>query len=384
MDVAAPLSIWPFFYLTGIIITFFLSSLLLLKKGKARADYILAIWLFFLGVHLSLFCLVSTQTYLQWPYLLGFEIPLPLLHGPFLFLYTAEMTGQFPRKRTWLFHFVPAVIAYAAIMPFLLRTIADKIYVYQHDGEGYQLLTLCIVYAIKISGLVYIPLSLWLLRKHRRRILNQYSDTEKINLNWLRYLILGMAAIWLLVLLSDDVAIYAMVVAFVLFVSYFGIRQVGILNTGPQLVAIQEPEPQPVPARQETVQQQEKYLKSRLPQEMVDRIHSELTRVMAEEKLYTDPELTLSDLSKRLDVHPNNLSQVINLVEEKNFYDYVNLFRVAAFEKLLAGADSQKYTLLSLAFECGFNSKASFNRNFKKYRGITPTEYQKQLAQQNG
>nr|WP_262919778.1 helix-turn-helix domain-containing protein [Niabella hibiscisoli] len=98
---------------------------------------------------------------------------------------------------------------------------------------------------------------------------------------------------------------------------------------------------------------------------------------MQKEALFTDPELTLGTLSEQLAIHPNTLSQVINSKEGKNFYDYINALRIATFIKALSKPENKKYTLLSLAFECGFNSKASFNRNFKKHTGLSPTEYLK-------
>jgi AraC-like DNA-binding protein len=358
-----------FYYLSGIVVTFFLSSLLLIKKHKTPADYLLAAWLFLLGAHLSLFNLVSTGAYPNWPYLLGVELAMPLLHGPFLYLYTAELTGHFPAKHRWLLHFLPFCAANLLLAPFFTLPVSAKIAVYDHAGQGYETQLLFIRYAIYLSGIVYIILSLLLLRKHRQRILQAYSETARISLNWLRYLIIGVSLIWLPVLLSNDHVIFALVVVFVLFVGYFGIRQVGILDThfGKMAVPVETATPEPV-----------RYEKTRLPQEVTNQLHQQLVRVMETEKPYMNPELTLGDLAKMLQVHPNNLSQVINLVEEKNFYDYINHYRIQAFEALAAQSDQQQFTLLSLAMECGFNSKASFNRNFKKYRGVTPTEYLQQ------
>ena len=96
---------------------------------------------------------------------------------------------------------------------------------------------------------------------------------------------------------------------------------------------------------------------------------------MLQEQPFKDPELTLGELAKKLSVHPNILSQVINSFENKNFYDYINNLRIEEFKKLTQQPDSKKYTLLSLAFECGFNSKTAFNRNFKKAMSMSPTEY---------
>src|SRR5204863_5201828 len=82
---------------------------------------------------------------------------------------------------------------------------------------------------IILSGVCYVTWSLLLLIKHRKVILNEFYDTEKIDLNWLRYLIYGIAFIWLLIFASDKV-LYAGVVAFVFFMGYFGIRQPGIFT----------------------------------------------------------------------------------------------------------------------------------------------------------
>jgi AraC-like DNA-binding protein len=101
---------------------------------------------------------------------------------------------------------------------------------------------------------------------------------------------------------------------------------------------------------------------------------------MVIEKLFTEPELTLTDLSSRLGVHSNYLSQVINEAEGVNFYDYINLLRIDEFKRLVLLPENQKYTLLALAFECGFNSKSAFNRCFKKATELSPSEYVKQLS----
>ena len=90
---------------------------------------------------------------------------------------------------------------------------------------------------------------------------------------------------------------------------------------------------------------------------------------------YKDPDLTLNDLADKLDVHPNYLSQVINSNENKTFYDLINEKRVEAFIQKTSDAAHQQFTLLAIALDCGFNSKASFNRNFKKFTGQTPSDY---------
>ncbi|OBX17491.1 hypothetical protein A9996_19380 [Gelidibacter algens] len=106
----------------------------------------------------------------------------------------------------------------------------------------------------------------------------------------------------------------------------------------------------------------QKYEKSGLTDETAKDIHDVLSTKMEEEKFFVNPELTLVELAQFIDVHPNNLSQVINTYEEKNFYDYINSKRIEMFKEIVESPESKKYTILSLAFDCGFNSKSSFNK----------------------
>jgi len=363
-------------YVTGIVITFFLSFILLTKKEKAVADKILVVWLCVIASHLTLYAIISTQTHLQFPYLLGLEIPLPLLHGPFLFLYTTSFTARPTTARKKLVHFIPFSLALGSIIPFLLLSSGEKILVYRNDGEAYSVLTGIIFMATILSGVTYSILSLRALLIHKRKIKDEYSYTEKINLQWLFNLVIGLCCIWIIVLFADDEHIFSAVVLYVLFIGYFGIKQVGIFTNKPpaeNLVALEATEPSDA-----IISDGSKYEKSSLSDSQLKAIHGELVELIGRKKMYLTPELTLSMVSGELDVHPNTLSQVINRAEQKNFFDYINTLRVAEFKERAAKPESQKYTLLSLALECGFNSKTSFNRNFKKITGKSPSDYLKE------
>ena len=103
-------------------------------------------------------------------------------------------------------------------------------------------------------------------------------------------------------------------------------------------------------------------------------IEQKLLEYLINHKPYLNPELTLQDLAEYLDVHPNVLSYVINTTFQKNFYDLINEYRIEEFINLYQNSND-RYTILSLALDSGFNSKSAFNRNFKKIKGITPSEF---------
>ena len=366
-------------YIIGIIITSFLSFLLLTKKGKSIADTILFIWLCLILVHLILYSIISSNEYLKFPYLLGLEIPLPLLHGPFLYLYTLTLTSQQDIRPKILLHFLPYAIAFIAIIPFLFLSPDEKILVYQKKGKGFETIVTIIFVGIILSGITYTILSLLVLRRYKIQLKNNFSYIERINLLWLFRIILSLSCIWFLVLFADDKIIFSSVVLFVVLIGYYGIKQVGVFSNQPPLAAFVFSKSTEEIELLDTPLSNIKYENSLLPEDQSQEIHQRLVHIMKEKKLYQIPELTLAMVSEELNVHPNRLSQVINSVEQKNFFDYINYLRIEEFKKLLANPENQKYTILSLALECGFNSKTSFNRNFKNQTGISPSAYLREI-----
>nr|WP_315171792.1 helix-turn-helix domain-containing protein [uncultured Flavobacterium sp.] len=356
----------------------------MLSKGhKTNADKILSAWLIGLGIHLFLYYLYFSGKYTLYPSLLGLSIPLPLVHGPFLYLYTASVTNQSQKWKISLLHFLPVLISFLSFINFFRLPNETKILIYRNDGLGFETLTLLNFIAVICSGIIYIIWSLILLKKHKKNIVNQFSYSEKINLNWLQYLIYGIGIIWLFVFFGSEELLFSSVVLFVIFIGYFGINQVGVFSTKTLINKTDDNSKEIFSdlkfSKKIIVDENKssKYVKSGLNKETSLKIHELLTKKVEDEKLYTNPELTLVELAEILEVHPNNLSQVINTFEDKNFYDYINSKRIDHFIELISISENKKFTILSLAFECGFNSKSSFNKYFKKVTNLTPSEYLK-------
>jgi AraC-like DNA-binding protein len=113
---------------------------------------------------------------------------------------------------------------------------------------------------------------------------------------------------------------------------------------------------------------------------MIDQTMNGLHKSMTENKLYLDAELNLTKLSKHVGMHPKILSAVLNQKLGKSFNEYINQFRVEEVKDRLVKAENKKYTIASVAYECGFNSQPTFQRAFKSVVGLTPREF----LQQNG
>ena len=95
-------------------------------------------------------------------------------------------------------------------------------------------------------------------------------------------------------------------------------------------------------------------------------------------KPYLDPDLSLRDLAKQIDIHPNQLSWILNQSIGKNYNEFINQFRIEAFKSMAMEHENRKLTIEGMAYESGFNSKTVFNTSFKKETGLTPTQYLRQ------
>jgi AraC-like DNA-binding protein len=353
-------------YLTGIILSCFLALLLLLKKDKATADRILCIWMFIMALHQGSNYLDVSKISYTYPHLLGIGFALPLLHGLLLHFYVLALLGQ--RKLNWSYvlpHFIPFIALTALAMPFYQLPAAEKIQVFLHHGAGYEWYMLTQLCLIVVSGFVYVLWSFRLIHAGQKNPSQKPDVVKSQHLQWLKYLSLGLAGIWVLVLFFNDQVIFGGVTTLVCLIGILGINQV------PVFVGNFMPEPL-TPAPTSSLP---RYAKSGLSANQSDALFEQLTQLMEKQKVYKKPELSLGELAELLSVHPNSLSQVINEKTEKNFYQYINKLRVEAFLQVAALPHKQHYSLLALAFECGFNSKSTFNKYFKTVTGETPSEY---------
>lgn len=107
-------------------------------------------------------------------------------------------------------------------------------------------------------------------------------------------------------------------------------------------------------------------------------IFDTLENIMKKEKPFLDPDLKINDLAKLIDTPTHLLSEYINKKLNLNFFEFINQYRVYEFKQRVNNPQYEKYTLLAIALDVGFNSKASFNRIFKQQTKLTPSQYKNQ------
>jgi len=126
-----------------------------------------------------------------------------------------------------------------------------------------------------------------------------------------------------------------------------------------------------------------KYKNSNLNTKLIEQYKSDLINSMEIDKLYLNGKLSIQDVSNELNIPKQYISEVLNEHMKTNFQDFINEYRVEEFIKRLKNDQNNQFTLLGIATEVGFNSKSSFNAIFKKIKGLTPTQFKKNLAQNN-
>ena len=323
-------------FIIGIFLSFFLSFLLVSKKQKRLPDIILAIWLVIIAVHLANYFLYSLDYWSKHPHLIGVTAPIPLLHGPMLYLYTLHSLRQDRslRRKDYL-HFLPAVATWIYMIPFyFFYSTEEKVLVDTGQVEDFAVFYIILFIAFILSGLTYPILAFKRLIAHKQLVEDNFSNDSRISLEWLKYWIYAIGLLYLTVaaisMLQDglgvefpfntDYIVYILLVLFVICMGFFGIRHQDVfiadsLHGSVPLVQSKSPV---------------EYRKSGLKLEVAENIHEKLQSVMLTMKPYLNSKLTLNDLASDMDVSPNHLSQIINQYENVNFHDFVNRYRVEA------------------------------------------------------
>ncbi|MCT2406482.1 AraC family transcriptional regulator [Chryseobacterium antibioticum] len=227
---------------------------------------------------------------------------------------------------------------------------------------------------ILFQALFYTGLSYFTIRKHKKRIQQFSANTEGINLNWLEYItiiifIINIAYVVYNLSYDSKALNFFINTAFLLviyFVGYYSLKQKEIYpleeKQREELISIDE-NPEAAEVKKKLISDEE-----------VSKIKNQLEEIMTQQKPYLDSELNLIRLSELLFISTHHLSYVINTGFKKNFFQYVNEYRIDYAKKLLKDSRS-KLSILGIAYESGFNSKTSFNTTFKKLTDQTPSEY---------
>ncbi len=361
---------------SGISIALLCIALLLSKKEKVSSDYYLIAWLLVGAANLIYYLFPSLFPEIVQPF--GFA--LPVLSMGMLYLYVISITFNISfRLHVLIRHslfFICYSLIFIVISMFYSRIGFKNSIPYFIVKNQNGLLNL-ITFPMAAVPVVYIVLCFLALRKYQKMLPGYYSALEKISLNWLKYILVSLIILFIGVFCmialgtrTDIIPfdkVFQMVAAvqsgYLLCIVFFSLRQSIIFHQRGTLSA------------EMIVKQEEK--SAVMNKNSSDIISQKLLEFMETGKPYLDEELSLQKLSSLLNISTHQLSQTINQGLNTNFYKFVNAYRVEEVKKKLGNPDFEKYSILGIAFESGFNSKSTFNKIFKEETGMTPSEFKK-------
>jgi len=347
------------------------AALLLARYFKHRktADVWLAALLTVLCLSLVTPFIGFANVYDRNQWLTYFPFSISYSYGVLVWFYVRYLTNskrEFSRKD--LLFFIPSVV-YVAFRLFLFaRNLEFKRW---FDENYYAPVVGTFVFVTEFAwNVAFLYFALKHYRKYRAWTDENFSDTEKIKFDWLRNFLYLFTFIFILGAVFDFTNSFVFKLSYI---QYFYFELVLALVTY-YLAVAGYLRSQPIEL-DFTPQRETETKRALLSGKELERLKTKLQNLMENGKPHLNPQLTLNDLSKNLGVNAAVLSFVINNGFEKNFNDFVNQFRIAEVKAKLEQGEAEKLTLLAVAFDCGFNSKATFNRAFKKFTGVAPKEY---------
>ena len=295
-----------------------------------------------------------------------------LAYGPLFYLYIRAMTAaDRPRTPADVLHGIPVlvgILVYGAYMGSPGAGPASPGIIGWAAGHPWVVVTVL----SSLQTAVYVTLVIRLLRAYSARIKATFSTIDRINLVWLRRRLAVYAAIWVIALAMIGAAgfegralgLFMQIVAF--------LTALNIFATGYR--AMRQSEVVLGPAE---TQPGRRYERSSLTPDGAALYKARLLEFVERERPYLNPETTLPKLAEALEIPVAHLSRVINEQFGRNFFEFINHYRVEEAKRRLAGPEAGRDKLITVALDCGFSSVATFNRVFKEMTGQTPSAYRR-------
>lgn len=363
----------------GIFEALLLSLLLFLKKQRSLPDTILGFIFLLFAIHilLSFFEIRNRQNGFPITWIIHTTVPLLLLHGPgFWFYIKAQTTQNFRFKPIYILHFFPFIALFLDQL-FEIYILPDdqKVEIVKTEAFRSFISYYVSIVFLSISSVGYFVWGLFMISVYKKKIKNYFSEIQNIDLQWLKTLLISAIGFYSFIYLAYILDLifrftppgllqfmgFIVGSLFILFLGFYGHRQGTIFTSVQTIPDIKKPKKEDI--IQCTLSSEDELFINRLFQHM------------EEFKPHLNPDLTISNLAELMNINVEYLSETLNNRLNRNFFDFINHYRIEEFKKRCNLTENKNITLLGIAFDCGFNSKATFNRVFKNATGKTPSEF---------
>lgn len=303
------------------------------------------------------------------------------LFGPLMYFYTKAITRLPVKSKKVRMHLVPFLVALFVFAPLLVSGITETIDKLADSNQQATRRIYFIILGIQVVHiLTYNVLSLKRLSEYKKELLNRFSFLDrKEKMSWLKQLIIGYSLILCYSVFYYGIMVSGAIYMFNLNIDFFITLIVSICINVIAIKSFLAPQITLLENQEEASQTRdnEKYKSSSLSEEDLEEHQVKLLQLMENDKPHLNSSLRLVELAEYIKLTPHQLSQVINQQLEKSFFDFINGYRVQEAKKMLKEKREEK--ILTIAYEAGFNSKAAFNRAFKKHTSTSPSQFKKAL-----
>ena len=288
----------------------------------------------------------------------------------FFVLFLIDPAQKFSQKDgPW---FVPVLFQLCFQVYCMYWCIANPKYLYAHGRWVINVFSFIDLFAVAFS-LTILVLAILRINRYEKALLQNYAEVENISLKWLKRLIILLFiiwGIWMIPTVYEQVSgnpsveiYYPMWIAMSVLIYWIGYSTYSKKDLLQVKMYHQEV-------------QEEKPIEKTLS-EKTDVYYQNLMALMENKKSYLNPDLNLKILADELNISSGYLSQIINKNEEKNFFEFINTYRVNAVIEKFKDPKLAHLSILGIAYEAGFKSKSTFNAAFKKIKGQTPSAFKK-------
>jgi len=337
--------------LHGILFAFYLCFL---KKKKTATNLLLGLILIFMAFRIGKSVMMNFGDNLE-PIFIFAGLATLLFIGPLLRWYVLGMTRpDFSLSKKFVAELVPFFLIFVLIF-FITKEW------FESNNKTTIILFGSFLIFIYLHFAFYIFIS-WKTVQNTKKNYQKEKQTksQKAIFDWLGFLIIGFVIIWIsyvLNILDDEIPYIIGPIVYSLSVYFLSYKAFQLKTTEIDGEAFKE--------NDNTA------------------LFSEISRLTIDEKLYLEPDLSLSKLGKLIGQSTQKTSSIINQYAKRNFNDFINYYRIQDAKMMLSHTESEKLTISSIAFDAGFSSLSSFNSAFKKFEGITPSFYRKRQLLNN-
>jgi AraC-like DNA-binding protein len=363
----------------GISQSFFAGILVLTKKPNSIANRLMAVWLFFICVEM-IFALINSTV------LEMYSFPfITFTYGPLLLLYVRFMTTP-ERRFNWLslVHFIPFAAFFTVSVIFRNQPLVRDLRGFFKQDE---FISLRIIYSVCffLSITIYSLLVFMEIRRHQRNLKNLVSYTSGImTLNWLKIISISFYAAYFILFILGGLNMTGNIIPFDPYFVIFGF--IALFSFAYSFYGIKQPEifGQDVNTESYNRKYPEKYIKSGLRDNQAEDYLKRIISYVELNMVYLDRDLTINELSNMVDIPKHHITQVLNEKHKRNFFTFINEYRVKEVIERFSDPKYDNYTILAIAFDAGFNSKTAFNSIFKSQTGRTPSDYREHKTDVSG